>query len=81
MFQLLEQLRENRATLKAPQLQVLEQMEAQLSAMNLHQQQVHHLLSDVITEYHIRYVLGVWVFGLVLCSIRGREKCFALTYR
>ncbi|XP_065128522.2 lysine (K)-specific demethylase 6A, like isoform X1 [Paramisgurnus dabryanus] len=38
-LQLLEQLRENRGSLKAAQLQVLEQMEAQLSAMNLHQQQ------------------------------------------
>lgn len=62
MFQLLEQLRENRSTLKAPQLQVLEQMEAQLSAMNLHQQQVHHLLSDIVTERHIHSVCLVGVF-------------------
>ncbi|XP_056607417.1 lysine (K)-specific demethylase 6A, like isoform X1 [Triplophysa dalaica] len=47
-LQLLEQLRENRATLKAPQLQVLEQMEAQLSAMNLHQQQMRQNSSGQI---------------------------------
>lgn len=47
-LQLLEQLRENRATLKVPQLQVLEQMEAQLSAMNLHQQQMRRNSSGQI---------------------------------
>lgn len=37
--QLLEQLRGNRASLKPPQLQMLEQLEAQLAMMHQHQVQ------------------------------------------
>ena len=39
--QLLDQLRSNRASLKPPQVQMLEQLENQFSLMQQHQQQVH----------------------------------------
>uniref|UniRef100_A0A674EXD8 [histone H3]-trimethyl-L-lysine(27) demethylase n=1 Tax=Salmo trutta TaxID=8032 RepID=A0A674EXD8_SALTR len=42
-LQLLDQLRSNRANLKPLQLQMLEQLEAQLNLMQQHQQQVHGL--------------------------------------
>uniref|UniRef100_A0A4W6G2S9 [histone H3]-trimethyl-L-lysine(27) demethylase n=1 Tax=Lates calcarifer TaxID=8187 RepID=A0A4W6G2S9_LATCA len=40
LYQVLEQLRSNRASLKPPQLQMLEQLEAQLTMMQQHQHQV-----------------------------------------
>uniref|UniRef100_A0A7N8X0M9 [histone H3]-trimethyl-L-lysine(27) demethylase n=1 Tax=Mastacembelus armatus TaxID=205130 RepID=A0A7N8X0M9_9TELE len=40
ILQVLEQLRSNRASLKPPQLQMLEQLEAQLNMMQQHQHQV-----------------------------------------
>uniref|UniRef100_A0AAR2K2N6 [histone H3]-trimethyl-L-lysine(27) demethylase n=1 Tax=Pygocentrus nattereri TaxID=42514 RepID=A0AAR2K2N6_PYGNA len=47
-FKLLEQLRANKANLKPVQMQRLEQLEAQLSAMQLHQQQMRQNASGQV---------------------------------
>ncbi|KAF5899336.1 lysine-specific demethylase 6A-like isoform X2, partial [Clarias magur] len=43
LVKLLEQMRANRASLKPVQVQILKQLEAQLSAIQLHQQQVYKI--------------------------------------